>query len=52
MSQRYRVGFRWYDGREEYIEVSSSLTSTELAEELKKADKTGKLETVYIKSLS
>jgi hypothetical protein len=50
--KRYRIGFRWNDGREEYIEFKSSLSSTELAEELKKADKTGKLETVYVKSIS
>jgi|DEB0MinimDraft_10_1074344.scaffolds.fasta_scaffold24877_2 hypothetical protein len=50
--KRYRVGFRWVDGREEYIEFESSLSSTELAEELKRSDHTGQLETVYVKSLS
>lgn len=51
MSQKYRVGFRWSDGQEKYIELESSLTSTELVEELKKSDKTGKLETVYAKPI-
>jgi hypothetical protein len=49
--QKYRVGFKWKNGEEEYIVLDSSLNSTELAENLKKCDKTGKLETVYVKRI-
>lgn len=49
--QKYRVGFKWSNGTEEYIVMESSLSSTELAENLKKADKSGKLETIYVKTI-
>jgi hypothetical protein len=49
--QKYRVGFKWQSGDEEYIVLDSALNSTELAETLKKCDKTGKLETVYVKRI-
>lgn len=48
---KYQVGFRWKDGEEQYIIIKSASTPKELAESLKKKDKTGKLETVYVKTL-
>ncbi len=50
--KKYRVGFKWENGTEEYIVLESALSSTELAEELKKSDKSGKLETVYVKPIN
>lgn len=49
--KKYRVGFKWKDGKEDYRVFESSLTSTELAESLKKSDKSGKLETVFVKPI-
>lgn len=49
--KKYRVGFKWENGVEEYLVFETSLTSTELAESLKKKDKTGKLEIVYVKPI-
>ena len=49
--KKYRVGFKWKDGKEEYIVFDSSLTSTELAESLKKSDRSGNLETVFVKPI-
>lgn len=49
--KKYRVGFKWEGGKEEYIVLESAQTPTELAESLKQSDKTGKLETVYVKPI-
>jgi hypothetical protein len=49
--KKYRVGFKWKSGEEEYVVLKSSLTSTELAESLKKRDKSGNLETVFVKPI-
>lgn len=49
--KKYRIGFKWKDGGEYYFVMKSSASSTELAEKLKKSDKSGKLESVYVKTL-
>lgn len=49
---KYRVGLRWKDGEEKYIVITSSSQPSELAENLKSRDKTGKLDVVYIKKLN
>jgi hypothetical protein len=49
--KKYRVGLKWENGQEEYIVFESSLTPTELAESLKKKDKSGKLQTVFVKPI-
>ena len=46
---QYRVGFKWKSGEEYYVTMKSTSNSTKLAEELLKLDRTGKLETVYVK---
>jgi len=46
---QYVVGFKWKDGREDYLTIKSSDHPTEIAKEFKQKDKTGNLETVYVK---
>lgn len=50
--KKYRVGFKWSDGEEDYITLNSSKSSSEIVEEFKKSDKTGKLEVVYVKLIN
>lgn len=49
--KKYRVGFKWKSGQEEYIVLESSKTSAELAEALKQSDTSGNLESVFVKPI-
>lgn len=50
--KKYRVGFKWNNGQEDYIVIESDRNSSEIAEDFKNADKTQKLELVYVKPLN
>jgi hypothetical protein len=47
--KQYIVGFKWKDGREDYLTIQSSDHPTNIAKEFKDKDQTGNLEVVYVK---
>jgi hypothetical protein len=48
---KYKIGFKWKDGREDYVTIKSSANPTQVAREFKEKDETGNLEVVYVRLL-
>lgn len=49
---KYRVGFKWKNGIEDYLVIESLLSSKEIAEDFKEKDKTGDLISVFVKLIN